>query len=225
MFDFCSLTGNHKSGFADMDLKVISYPCCGFNSEITHTQLRTRKFFRDYSDNSKLLPSIYKYYSPSLDNVSDSMIEADKSVRSIISTNEKIFKSMQVSKFSERFNTIFNKFDWLIYRDYFEINCISSTLPPSPSTFQIHEDLVTCVIRQERFIDKMMKLDWLHSQFVEITIIDSIDRYQKFMNLLKNSKICLVPTLDVDLVWHTHLLNHPSYPVHNSNSWKFHRTR
>lgn len=210
-FEDCKLTNDQNSGFADKDFKIISYPCCGFNSEITHTQLRTRKFFNDYSNNSKLLPSIYKYYSSSLNRVDDSMVQADKSIRKIVSVNEGPFKNIQLVEFCDTFYKYFGKFDWLIFRDYFELNCISSTIPVSSSTFHIHEDLVACVIRQERFIKKMVLLDWLHSQFIEVTVINSIDRYLKFMNLVKNSQVCLISTLDIDLVWHTHQLNHPSY--------------
>ncbi|KJK78130.1 hypothetical protein H634G_06302 [Metarhizium anisopliae BRIP 53293] len=73
-------------------------------------------------------------------------------------------------------------------------------------------DLCGAVMRQGVFIDKMVKLDWLHSPSARETMARLIDKYVKFMELMRrHPKQIAVPTLDVDLAWHTHQLIPPSY--------------
>lgn len=60
------------------------------------------------------------------------------------------------------------------------------------------------VLRQTAFVDKMNAHMWIRSPALEGTLRRAIDRYAKFCELLRNSKEMLVPTLDIDLVWHTH---------------------
>ncbi|GAA5975153.1 hypothetical protein JCM11641_004367 [Rhodosporidiobolus odoratus] len=71
-------------------------------------------------------------------------------------------------------------------------------------------DLATAVLRQGTFIEKMHDLGWLDpSRFASDDTLPnrSIARYHAFMDLLSgsSSSVC-VPTLDIDLVWHTHQL-------------------
>lgn len=69
-------------------------------------------------------------------------------------------------------------------------------------------DLVGAVIRQGTFINKMDHIDWLnHSPALLETMRRFIKKYVVFFNIMaKNPKHMAVPTLDVDLVWHTHQL-------------------
>ncbi|KAF4440621.1 hypothetical protein F53441_12242 [Fusarium austroafricanum] len=60
------------------------------------------------------------------------------------------------------------------------------------------------VIRQASFVDKMNSFMWIRSPALEGTIRRGISRYLDFCRLLKMSKTTVVPTLDIDLVWHTH---------------------
>ncbi|KAK1833735.1 hypothetical protein QBC39DRAFT_328710 [Podospora conica] len=75
------------------------------------------------------------------------------------------------------------------------------------------------VIRQTSFVDKMNAHLWIRSPALPGTIRRAVDRYAKFLHLLKrkappltedggNRTIVpgpiIVPTLDIDLVWHTH---------------------
>lgn len=65
--------------------------------------------------------------------------------------------------------------------------------------------LVEAVQRQASFVDKMERQLWIRSPAIEGTLQRAIDRYSKFLKLLKlYPKMMLVPTLDIDLVWHTH---------------------
>lgn len=79
-------------------------------------------------------------------------------------------------------------------------------------------DLVGAVIRQGTFVDKMDQIDWLHSP----TIFDTMDRLVKkykvfFQIMMDNPTKMAVPTLDVDLAWHTHQLT-PSWYYHHSTA-------
>ncbi|KAF2495462.1 hypothetical protein BU16DRAFT_460912 [Lophium mytilinum] len=73
-------------------------------------------------------------------------------------------------------------------------------------------DLVGAVIRQGTFIQKMYKIDWYHSPAILATMDRSIIKYHRFIRLIKeNPKKTAVPTLDVDLAWHTHQLHPRNY--------------
>ncbi|ESU10063.1 hypothetical protein FGSG_03198 [Fusarium graminearum PH-1] len=60
------------------------------------------------------------------------------------------------------------------------------------------------VIRQASFVDKMNSYMWIRSPAIEGTIRRGVSRYVNFCKLIKMSKTTVVPTLDIDLVWHTH---------------------
>lgn len=61
------------------------------------------------------------------------------------------------------------------------------------------------VVRQTSFVDKMNAHMWIRSPALAGTVRRGIDRYGKFVELLRlHPTTMLVPTLDVDLAWHTH---------------------
>lgn len=63
-------------------------------------------------------------------------------------------------------------------------------------------DLVGAVMRQGTFVQKMAKLDWLHSPSVVSTTQRLIVKYHRFVLLSADSPgKTVVPTLDVDLAW------------------------
>lgn len=65
--------------------------------------------------------------------------------------------------------------------------------------------LVEAVQRQASFVQKMAKQVWIRSPAIEGTLHRAIHRYSKFLKLFKlYPHTNLVPTLDIDLVWHTH---------------------
>ncbi|KAL8671496.1 MAG: hypothetical protein Q9168_004010 [Polycauliona sp. 1 TL-2023] len=73
-------------------------------------------------------------------------------------------------------------------------------------------DLVGAVVRQGTFIEKMHAIDWLHSPAVSSTMSRLPAKYERFFKILKLHKHnWAVPTLDVDLAWHTHQLHPVSY--------------
>lgn len=69
-------------------------------------------------------------------------------------------------------------------------------------------DLVGAVIRQGTFIEKMHGIDWLHSPALPSTMGRLLIKYERFVDLMADRLHMAVPTLDVDLAWHTHQL-HP----------------
>ncbi|KAJ7061512.1 hypothetical protein C8F01DRAFT_141769 [Mycena amicta] len=78
-------------------------------------------------------------------------------------------------------------------------------------------ELVSAVLRQGSFVRKMYDLEW-----TRLGVFDNIDeevalwhvlaRYHAFMDLMSDSpRLFLVPTLDIDLAWHTHQLRSYDY--------------
>ncbi|KAK3395823.1 hypothetical protein B0T20DRAFT_419958 [Sordaria brevicollis] len=73
-------------------------------------------------------------------------------------------------------------------------------------------DLAGAVVRQGIFIEKMYKIDWLHSPSATDTMKRLLLKYVRFFTIMqKNPTKMAVPTLDVDLAWHTHQLSPRKY--------------
>ncbi|KAK1075341.1 hypothetical protein LTR74_000303 [Friedmanniomyces endolithicus] len=72
-------------------------------------------------------------------------------------------------------------------------------------------DLVGAVIRQGSFIEKMHNIDWLHSPALPSTMGRLLTKYQRFVGIMADRLHMAVPTLDVDLAWHTHQLSPYGY--------------
>ncbi|KAI6043661.1 hypothetical protein EDC04DRAFT_2951511 [Pisolithus marmoratus] len=73
-------------------------------------------------------------------------------------------------------------------------------------------DLVGAVLRQSSFTQKMYDLGWTAPRFFDseedaVVLKHCIARYKGFLGLMTNSPgSFFVPTLDIDLAWHTHQL-------------------
>ncbi|KAK2768343.1 hypothetical protein FQN54_000197 [Arachnomyces sp. PD_36] len=74
-----------------------------------------------------------------------------------------------------------------------------------PGKENIFNQITDAIHRQSTFVDKMHRYLWICSPAASGTLERAVDRYSKFIKLFKvyPNKI-LVPTLDIDLVWHTH---------------------
>ena len=73
-------------------------------------------------------------------------------------------------------------------------------------------ELGGAVIRQGVFVDKMHGLDWLHSPAARSTMDRLLVKYTRFIDIIaENPRNVAVPTLDVDLGWHTHQLSPQPY--------------
>ncbi|KIY68411.1 hypothetical protein CYLTODRAFT_374384 [Cylindrobasidium torrendii FP15055 ss-10] len=77
-------------------------------------------------------------------------------------------------------------------------------------------DLVGAVLRQASFVGKMVGLGWTAPAFSadpdETVLLHTIARYHAFLDLMQSSPASFfVPTLDIDLAWHTHQLKSAQY--------------
>ncbi|KAJ6048035.1 hypothetical protein N7460_004182 [Penicillium canescens] len=65
---------------------------------------------------------------------------------------------------------------------------------------------------KQGLVDRILALTQVQSLIpVQGLIPDHTSRYIKFLQLIKESKCTLVPTLDIDLLWHTHQLSPVAY--------------
>ncbi|KAK2015823.1 hypothetical protein LZ32DRAFT_671044 [Colletotrichum eremochloae] len=72
--------------------------------------------------------------------------------------------------------------------------------------------LAAAIQRQLSFSTKMARHAWLRSPAVASTLARSRARYARFFHLIgAHPRTVMVPTLDVDLVWHTHQLSPARY--------------
>ncbi|KAM0249759.1 hypothetical protein ACHAP5_002628 [Fusarium lateritium] len=76
----------------------------------------------------------------------------------------------------------------------------------------IVKQLVDNVERQRVFVQKMNAHLWIRSPALQGTLSRAVERYDKYLQLFKlyPGKM-LVPTLDIDLVWHTSQLSPAAY--------------
>ncbi|KAI4869703.1 hypothetical protein F4820DRAFT_364305 [Hypoxylon rubiginosum] len=82
-------------------------------------------------------------------------------------------------------------------------------------------ELGGAVLRQGIFTEKMNKIDWLHSPTAQETMTRLITKYKRFAKIMATyPNEVAVPTLDVDLAWHTQQLS-PSAYTH----WIYAKTR
>ncbi|CAA7259398.1 unnamed protein product [Cyclocybe aegerita] len=78
-------------------------------------------------------------------------------------------------------------------------------------------ELVGAVLRQGSFVQKMYDLGWTKPGFFdgssdELALQHALARYHAFLDLMASSPASFfVPTLDIDLVWHTHQLMPSKY--------------
>ncbi|KAK9860253.1 uncharacterized protein MYU51_010679 [Penicillium brevicompactum] len=68
------------------------------------------------------------------------------------------------------------------------------------------------VERQMKFVETMHAQLWIRSPAVQGTLNRAVDRYTKFVELFEAYPgSVLVPTIDIDLVWHTHQASATEY--------------
>lgn len=73
-------------------------------------------------------------------------------------------------------------------------------------------DLRGAIVRQGIFTEKMCRLDWLHSPSARDTMLRLLTKYDRFCDIMADSpNRPVVPTLDIDLAWHTHQLSPSKY--------------
>lgn len=209
-------TNDLNTGFADsgfVHICKVPCKCVGFSSTITHEELRKRQMFAD-AHSSKPLPGIFKYFSTAICH-SDLKDIGTMTINKFVLREAKngfgdLSRSLEKIIIDACHSTVHGPRVLLLLRSYCEMNLVHTTVhSENIPTFEVPLDLVGCVLRQERFIQKMNDIDILSSPEVELTLTESSVRYERFFHLLSASdyKQMLVPTLDIDLVWHTHQLS------------------
>lgn len=207
------LTTTENTGFADKDFKVTvkdSVCKCPFVSTISHDELRKRQLFADLKANV-CLAGVIKNWSEVISSCSQSMNDPlnfnhviKTIIKDTINFNDK-FKESTLAEFATSFRSkVYQKEIRLILRNYLQIGLSHLTIKHG---LFIWEDLLGCIIRQERFTEKINKSGWLVSPNLKSTIDESIVRYGQFLVLIAENREILVPTLDIDLIWHTHQLS------------------
>lgn len=83
---------------------------------------------------------------------------------------------------------------------------------PEAKASSLTSELRGAVIRQCDFVDKMSAKIWIRSPALPGTLRRAIDRYGKFLALIRlHPGMIVVPTLDIDLAWHTHQCSAAAY--------------
>ncbi|VBB80962.1 Putative protein of unknown function [Podospora comata] len=72
-------------------------------------------------------------------------------------------------------------------------------------------DLVAAVGRQADFALTITRFAWIHKPYSDSIFRRAIARYSSFLRLFHAGLVTVVPTLDIDLVWHTHQLSPAVY--------------
>ncbi|KAL6449614.1 GRDP1 Glycine-rich domain-containing protein 1 [Candida maltosa Xu316] len=206
--DMFPITNDANTGFADKELDVPNIEhnkseCYhSIPASFTHDELRKMMLKHDITEFSPL-QGTHKYFThvicnPRFKNRKGLLISYDVS------------KTVEDSWDNEKNLTDLIRSVAAKHRNYVEFNPIYLTVPKG---VEIGEDLVGCVLRQERFVEKMNKIDWLHSPLIFKSMSESAIRYLRFFEMLTdiNLKQILVPTLDIDLLWHTHQLTMYGY--------------
>lgn len=210
------LNDNFLNGFCDsnFEFKLTSNCSCGFLDTISHDELRKRLLWHDIETEN--LPN---YFSPVY--ISKQMEKEDakpEEVVKLIQSHKTILIQRPLLEFLHIIKPQIPSKSFLVLRKYLTINCIGASVPGTK--FVLNEDLVACVFRQERFISRMEEINWLESLDLNSTVLESIERYENFVSLFSgNVNYPIVPTLDIDLAWHTHQLNPGVY-----FKYCFHRT-
>lgn len=213
-------TTNENTGFGDKGFTYTlnnSVCKCPFSPIITHDELRKRQLYADVKSD-KCLPGVFKNWSEVISSSSQSMndpMNISLCIKTIIKQTislDEDFQKSSLATFATGFRSKVYRLEIkLILRNYLQIGLIH--LAVNHGMF-ISDDLLGCIIRQERFIEKINNSSWLFSPDLKPSIDESIVRYDRFLQLVIESNEMLVPTLDIDLVWHTHQLSQFFYFNH-----------
>lgn len=214
-------TNNSDTGFADANfsqkhIPVSSKGCvCRFGTNVTHESLRRRQLYADLFSLSAL-PHTYKYFSKVYKGQSYKKDSTERIVSIIKNEIGKDiipmvpYSSLDKCILSAVESKTYSFAKRVVLRNYTQMNLVHLTVKGG---VEVNDDLVGCVIRQERFWEKMNQIDWLRLPTVKTTLAEALIRYARFFMLLTSPENMgmLVPTLDIDLVWHTHQLTQYQY--------------
>ncbi|KAL1983396.1 hypothetical protein VTN96DRAFT_10378 [Rasamsonia emersonii] len=219
------------TGYADKNLQC-SCPHCSYF--VDHQRLRVAKFRKDLealiqadrpmpgtlynvkgipeSSTAKRHPQTFpnrllKAASQRLLRSTDPRLEETSSVKDMQSLRRDLGELFKDKKVMTEANWVANI---LLWDERIAFRRMMSRYWENSSPFAL--DLVGAVIRQGTFVQKMDNLDWIHSPALSATMERLIRKYGVFFEIMSRypDKMA-VPTLDVDLAWHTHQLSPARY--------------
>ncbi|OJJ35484.1 hypothetical protein ASPWEDRAFT_511187 [Aspergillus wentii DTO 134E9] len=138
--------------------------------------------------------------------------------KNMIALRDEFEKTFKIEKIRRAANCGFRDFSVRL-ADRMTFRRMMSRYWDNESPFAL--DLVGAVIRQGSFIQKMDNIDWLHSPALPETMSRLVKKYSIFFAIMTSApRRMAVPTLDVDLAWHTHQLTPYRYFQYSINAWR-----
>lgn len=200
------LSNNMNTGFADNGFETNINPSnseciCSDLTEINHNDLRKLQLIKDCFDSKPLMGFLEFDLDDSLN------MNALKEALKTYTLNNPAYTMINV--YRNAFENIQNPISQTIFaKNYVFLNLIHCTIPKSE--LQIPEDLVASTIRQEQFMNDMLKISLLHDANIVEIIKDARVRYTNFISLENQFRdILLYPTLEIDLILKTSQLSRP----------------
>lgn len=224
---------NHCHGFADKNFRK-TCPVCNF--EITHERLKIEKFRKDvrafWAANTPMPGTLYDFrgvpkgvtvssrrkrqsifpnrlinaIGPIILNQTD---PTENNCRTMQTLRDKLQARIKSRSMMKKVNPDSAQLS-LFPEEKVAFRRMMSRYWDNVTPFAL--DLVGAVIRQGTFVQKMDNIDWLHSPAVKATMDRLIKKYEVFFQIMaRNPRHMAVPTLDVDLAWHTHQLSPSRY--------------
>ncbi|GAA6024172.1 hypothetical protein JCM10207_005592 [Rhodosporidiobolus poonsookiae] len=194
------------TGFAQQGFKAVSSP----GESWTHEKLGIAKLYKDVYDSSTYLAGtvVSANEVPATPNESKRAVF----VRSQVTVVKKAQAATSAHKLGSKLGWKKSDAEAFLSKALGPKNkhAVSNILAHYTRGERFSLDLAMAVLRQGTFIDKMHGLGWLEpGRFDEDDTIlkRCVARYHAFLDLLSStpSMFC-VPTLDIDLGWHTHQL-------------------
>ncbi|KAA8905201.1 hypothetical protein DIURU_001629 [Diutina rugosa] len=227
------LTTRKRTGFSDPGFcyaKPAASKCRCPYSTITHDELRKWQLLWGLTHPSPL-KGIFKHYTEVF-HASKDALSIDDQIKEVANDSGVIeltnFQAMTPNQLISRMiNYAKNQGDLqLAERIHKVLSVYAKThlvyLTADKCISEIVVDLVKMCYQVEPFIDRMNKLDWLHSKYYKGIMHDARKRYTNFVSLAKKSGgFVLAPTLDIDLFWRTHQITGYFYMLLSINPLNF----
>ncbi|KAJ5591410.1 hypothetical protein N7450_005382 [Penicillium hetheringtonii] len=198
----------HCNGYADKSMRV-SCPSC--KHSLTHDGLSVQAFRKDVQtlliDGLPMPGTLLSMNgTPSDDHTTDGVSFPNRLIKEGIRSD--------ILRLTDR--TLNEESTIGLIRDYLE-SCVKDRslirrVNGKVLTSRNSSTAERVIIRQGTFIDKAEKIDWINSPTLEATVGHFIKKYGNFFQIIsKNKGRAVVPTLDIDLIWHTHQLSPARY--------------
>ncbi|KAG6369623.1 hypothetical protein JVT61DRAFT_14192 [Boletus reticuloceps] len=227
---YVPFANDNGTGFAEEKFSV-TCPLPGCMLRITHDNLAVAKFVRDLAEGDETREHFVagSLFCPSgKRDARHAKVIRDQLLRSAyfsglgpLTDNERLVRLDRVREVKESIGYSLERLREAIMTSLRNCPAASVTRVLSAYTdgspFSIN--LVDAVLRQCHFTQRMDELGWLKSGTFRqpdkrVILEHSVMRYHAFLDLMTAyPSPMLVPTLDIDLVWHTHQLMASRYSV------------